>query len=252
MSITPYKTPIGHETGQKRVGPCINMCPGCQGRHQMINIEKLSYRLSRKYLGQRYTKPQTFWSITSSKYRNVEFNFVSCSNLRRSLGIMYHMLIHGPTSFWPFWCPIGSFIRGFSHPTSHSGLRESEYSSNKSKVTLHEFTFNFCFIAAILIFFCPLITISYEFFRAQFTGKRKSMSIAAIKQKLKENSYAQQHLFYCCYTHFFRLPVNHDFVRVLSGTKPSFTGKRKKMSIAAIKQKLLCMSFRTYMSNFGS
>ena len=63
MSITPYKTPIGHETGQKRVGPCINMCPGCQGRHQMINIEKLSYRLSRKYLGQRYTKPQTFWHV---------------------------------------------------------------------------------------------------------------------------------------------------------------------------------------------
>ena len=39
--------------------------------------------------------------ITSSKYRNGEFNFVSCSNLRRSLGIMYNMLIHGPTHFWP-------------------------------------------------------------------------------------------------------------------------------------------------------
>ena len=122
-------------------------------------------------------------SITSSKYRNVEFNFVSCSNLRRSLGIMYHMLIHGPTSFWPFWCPIGSFIRGFSHPTSHSGLRESEYSSNKSKVTLHEFTFNFCFIAAILIF----------------------------------------------------LPVNHNFVRVLSGT---IYGQTKKYEYSSNKTKV--------------
>ena len=65
--------------------------------------------------------------ITSSKYRNDEFNFVSCSNLRRSLGIMYNMLIHGPTHFWPLWCPILDFIRGFSHPTRHTGLRENAF-----------------------------------------------------------------------------------------------------------------------------
>ena len=65
--------------------------------------------------------------ITSSKYRNDEFNFVSCSNLRRSLGIMYNMLIHGPTRFWPLWCLIGGFIRGFSHPTRHTGLRENAF-----------------------------------------------------------------------------------------------------------------------------
>ena len=63
--------------------------------------------------------------ITPSKYRNGEFNLVSCSNLCWSLGIMHHMLIHGPTRFWPLWCLIGGFIRGFSHPTRHTGLREN-------------------------------------------------------------------------------------------------------------------------------
>ena len=63
--------------------------------------------------------------ITSSKYRNGEFNFVSCSNLLQWLRIMYNMLIHGPTRFWPLWCPIRGFIRGFSHPTRHTSLCEN-------------------------------------------------------------------------------------------------------------------------------
>ena len=65
--------------------------------------------------------------ITPSKYRNGEFNLVSCSNLCWSLRIMYNMLIHGPTRFWPLWCLIGGFIRGFSHPTRHTGLRENAF-----------------------------------------------------------------------------------------------------------------------------
>ena len=39
--------------------------------------------------------------------------FVSCSNLRQSLGIMYHMLLHGPMRFWPLWCLFGGFYKGF-------------------------------------------------------------------------------------------------------------------------------------------
>ena len=62
--------------------------------------------------------------ITSSKYRNVKIDVVSCPNLRRLLGIMYHMLKHGSTRFWPFWWLIWGFIRGFSHLTSHTGLCE--------------------------------------------------------------------------------------------------------------------------------
>ena len=65
--------------------------------------------------------------ITPSKYRNGEFNLVSCSNLCWSLRIMYNMLIHGPTRFWPLSCLIGGFIRGFSHPTRHTGLRENAF-----------------------------------------------------------------------------------------------------------------------------
>ena len=94
--------------------------------------------------------------ITSSKYRNGEFNFVSCSNLSRSLGIMYHMLIHGPKRFWPVPCVIGGFIRG----TSTSTFRHKTWwwwwwwwGGVGTHSTKHS-----------------------------FTGKRKKMSIAAIKR----------------------------------------------------------------------
>ena len=95
--------------------------------------------------------------ITSSKYRNGEFNFVSCSNLSRSLGIMYHMLIHGPKRFWPVPCLIGGFIRG----TSTSTFRHKTWwwwwwlwwGGVGTHSTKHS-----------------------------FTGKRKKMSIAAIKR----------------------------------------------------------------------
>ena len=115
MSITPYKTPIGHETGQKRVGPCINMCPGCQGRHQMINIEKLSYRLSRKYLGQRYTKPQTFWlfkyNIVKIPKRRIQLRF-----LLKLVPVAWNHVSHVDTwsnEFLAILMPDWEFYKGF-------------------------------------------------------------------------------------------------------------------------------------------
>ena len=88
----------------------------------------ITARLSPKYLGQRYIlnlRLSGCSGITSSKYRNVKIDVVSCPNLRRLLGIMYHMLKHGSTRFWPFWWLIWGFIRGFSHLTSHTGLCET-------------------------------------------------------------------------------------------------------------------------------
>ena len=60
-----------------------------------------------------YTSDRLFshLDITSSKYRNGKFNFVSCSNLSRSLGILYHMLKHCPKRFWPDW----GFYKGYQY-----------------------------------------------------------------------------------------------------------------------------------------
>ena len=116
-------------------------------------------------------------------------------------------------------------------------------SSNKTKVTVHEFLVNLCFIAAILILFC--LPVNHDFVRVlsgTIYGQTKKNEYGSNKTKVDQKLLRSKFCFIAAILIFFRLPVNHDFVRVLSGTKPSFTGKRKKMSIAAIKQRLLCMN----------
>ena len=185
------KPPIRHGTGQKRLGPCINMwymIPSDRlkfeqetklnspfryfedviskwlkklrysipltkivlpqtliiilwflplGDHMMVTKWSLggqNHKIMISVWGQSilvndllYLRLFSHLDITPSKYRNGEFNLVSCSNLCWSLRIMYNMLIHGPTRFWPLWCLIGGFIRGFNHPTWHTGLRENAF-----------------------------------------------------------------------------------------------------------------------------
>ena len=65
---------------------------------------------------------------------------------------------------------------------------KNEYSSNKTNVAVHEFSFNFCFIAAILILFrLPVNCARKNSYEIVINGQKK-MSMAAIKQKLKVNS----------------------------------------------------------------
>ena len=69
--------------------------------------------------------PRRFWP--PRVHRNSHITSVSSSNLRRPLGIMYHMVIHDSKHWAQVWRPIEGFPRVLSHPGRHTGPRQNTF-----------------------------------------------------------------------------------------------------------------------------
>ena len=127
------KLPIGHQNGQKLVGPCINMwymIPSDRRKFEQETKLNSTFRyfddvILQKVWGLVYRWPRYF---RLNRYDNFSMLIIWWRPWHPG-----HMLIHGPTRFWPVSCPIGGFIRGYTHPTCHTGLRENAFFGFKTQ-----------------------------------------------------------------------------------------------------------------------